>query len=97
MADTEIIEVVPHKGLQDLVRNGIGAAVDKLLLHLCICHHGCRKSNTVDSLLKLQRVLYPDGADHVEDLCLRLYHVRRISTGIRDGVMDPCAVRHMLS
>ena len=97
MADAKVIEVFPHQGFQDLVRDCVGAAVDELFLHLCVRHHGCRKRDPVNPLLKLQGIFDPDGTDHVEDLRSRLDNVRRISAGIRDRVVDPGSVRHVLS
>ena len=70
-----LAEVFPEELLQHLIGNCIGAAVNELLLHGGIRHHGRSQGNPVHTLLKSQGLLGPDGAHHIEHLCPGLHHI----------------------
>ena len=92
----KLLVIFIQNPLQRKVADRIGKSVDKLLLKGCLRHQRRALSNLIDPLLKLYRLCYMVRAHHIKHTGFRLHHIRAASAGIRDRVMDPRLVTHML-
>ena len=92
----DLLEVLVQHFLHGEVRHQIRRAVDELLLHRRIRHHGRRLCDLVHALLQLHGLLHLHRTHHVQHLRHRLHHVRRDSACISDRVVDPRRLRHVL-
>ena len=51
----------------------------------------------INTLINLLNLFVLRSADQIQNLCIRLYYVGRISAAIGDRVMDSCFRNHMLT
>ena len=51
----------------------------------------------IDTLINLLNLFILRSTDQIQNLCIRLYYVGRISAAVGDRVMDSCFRNHMLT
>ena len=88
---------VPIQGILDAeVRKKLRRAVDEDTFKIRPRHQRGAPGNVVHPGLKLHGVRHLIRPDHIKDRRVGLHHVRRDPAGIRDGIMDPAVVGHVL-